>query len=497
MSMVVGGSESALAGVKAVTESYPLGGRLRIAPAPGAPDAPADRGPARATVGLEGGLGRWSGEGVGWGVKVGRAEAEVAAILTLEPERSTNFFNIAPRLMMNEADLAATGLLQTGSRAWYYLYAAGPPEKIVAFESWAKRRLERGPTVGACEHGRPEVRASVDRAKRCLSLTALLAAILAGVAIALGTRRFVERHLDGCAVMRCLGATQAKLTSLYGVEFALLGLLACAAGCVLGYVAQEAIAATMANLLRADLPAPGMLPAAQGFLVGLVLLLGFALPPLLQLKGVPAVRVSRRESGTMKGGAVAGYVAGLGSLAPLLMWQAGDLAMGGYVIGGLAGAVVVFFAVAWACLRLVTNRRFISLIGSRNIVLRHGLANLRRHARGNAVQIASLALGLTAVLLLTFTRNDLVDAWRRTAPPDAPNRFLIGVQPDQREPVRQHFAARGMAAPELFPMVRGRLLALHRTPVVESESTDQPARRLGQAGVHPSLLTAAPGPPTL
>src|SRR5258707_15201073 len=118
---------------------------------------------------------------------------------------------------------------------------------------------------------------------------------------------------------------------------------------------------------------------------------------MLQLKGVPAVRVIRRESGTMKGSAAAGYVAGLVSLAALLMWQAGDLVMGSYVIGGFPGAGVGFFAVAWAALRLVTNRKFIFLVGSRNVVLRHGLANLRRHARGNAGQNASLPPRLTAV----------------------------------------------------------------------------------------------------
>src|SRR5258708_34270424 len=103
----------------------------------------------------------------------------------------------------------------------------------------------------------------------------------------------------------------------------------------------------MGNVRGADLPAPGRLPGARGFLVGLVLLLGFALPPLLQLKGVPAVRVIRRESGTMKGGAVAGYVAGLGSLAPPLMWQAGDPAVGGSGVGGLPRPVVGLFAVGW------------------------------------------------------------------------------------------------------------------------------------------------------
>src|SRR5204862_4206389 len=115
-------------------------------------------------------------------------------------------------------------------------------------------------------------------------------------------------------------------------------------------------------------------------------------------------------------------------------------------------AVLVFFAVAWLALG------FLSRLQVRNRSVRYGLANLRRHARGNAIQVASLALGLTAVLLLTFTRNDLVDAWRRSAPPDAPNRFLMGVQPDQLRPIERFFAARGIDKPELYPMIRGRLV---------------------------------------
>src|SRR4051812_2992700 len=492
MSMVVGGEQSSLAGVKAVTDNYPLRGKLRIASAPGAADAPAEHGPARGTVWLEERLVTVLGKPVGSRIKVGRAELEVAAILTLEPERSVNFFNLAPRLLMNEADLAATDLLKPGSRASYYLYAAGAPASITALEAWARPKLERGQRVDTFETGRPEVRASVERAKRFLSLTALLAAILAGVAIALGTRRFVERHLDGCAVMRCLGATQGQLTRLYGAEFLILGIASCAVGCAAGYAVQAAIGATMSNLLRADLPAPGLLPAAQGCLVGLVLLLGFALPPLLQLKDVPAVRVLRRETGGASGLAFASYAAGSVALAALLIWQAGDMTLGGYVIGGFAAAVLVFFAVAWGALRLLTSRKTLSLMQGANPVLRHGLANLRRHARGNAVQVASLALGLTAVLLLTFTRNDLVDAWRRTAPPDAPNRFLMGVQADQVEPIDRFFIERGLKAPELFPMVRGRLVELNGKPVVESDYTEERARRLVEREFNLSYMTEPP-----
>jgi len=153
--------------------------------------------------------------------------------------------------------------------------------------------------------------------------------------------------------------------------------------------------------------------------------------------------------------------------------------------------VAAFFAVAWAVLRLLTHQKSISLVG--NSTLRYGLANLRRHASGNAVQIASLALGLTAVLLLTFTRNDLVDAWRRSAPPDAPNRFLIGVQPEQLEPLQAFFAAHGVAVPDLYPMVRGRLVAVNGRPVSEADYSEERAKRLVEREFNLSYMSELPG----
>lgn len=493
ISMARGAAGSQLAGVKAVTDNYPLRGRLRIAPAPNAPDAPAAAGPERGSVWLDERLINALGAPVGARLKLGNSEFTVAAVLTLEPERGANFFNIAPRLMMHRDDVPATGLVQTGSRVWYYLYAAGAPAAVADFERWVQSRLERGERVDNLESGRPEVRVSIDRAQRFLGLTALLAAILAGVAIALATRRFVERHLDSCAVMRCLGATQNRLLALYGAEFLILGATASALGCALGFVAQGAIAAALGELLRASLPAPSAAPALQGFLVGVVLLLGFALPPLAQLKNVPAVRVIRREAGTPRGGTLAIYAAGLAALSGLLVWQAGDLRLGLYVIGGFGVAVLVFTAVAFGVLRAISASAVARRLGARSSALRYGLANLRRHARGNAVQVASLALGLTAVLLLTFTRNDLVDAWRRSAPPDAPNRFLIGVQPDQLSAVRGFLAGAGVGGVELHPMVRGRLAAVNGKAVTEADFTDERAKRLVEREFNLSYADELPG----
>ena len=497
ISMVQSGPQdsprSLLAGVKAVTESYPLRGRLRIAPRLNAPDGFADGGPKPGTVWLDGRLTSALAANAGDTVRLGNAEFKVAAVLTLEPDRGANFFNIAPRLLMAASDVAATGLIQTGSRVTYQLIAAGERKSVDAFEAWARPRLERGQRIESLENARPEIRASLDRAQNFLGLTALLAAILAGVAIALATRRFVERHLDGCAVMRCMGATQWRLLSLYGTEFLVLGVAACGAGCLAGFGAQQLIAYWLASILQAPLPQPTALPALQGALVGLTLLLGFALPPLLQLKNVPAVRVIRRESGTPKGGALLAYALGFGTLVALLLWQAGDMKLGLTVVGGFSAAVVMFIGLAWAALRAASSAAAMRYFGARSPAVRYGLANLRRHSRSNALQVASLALGLTAILLLTITRADLIGAWRQASPPDAPNRFVVGIQPDQLQPVQEFFRAAGTPLPEVYPMVRGRLTAINGKPVSEKDYPEERAKRLVEREFNLSFMDALPG----
>ncbi len=478
ISMALMGEESQLAGVKAVSEGYPLRGHLRIARSPGAADAEAQGIPAPGTVWVEERLAGGLGTPAGGKLKLGKKEFQVAAVITLEPERSAGFFNFAPRVLMNIADVPSTGLVQTGSRVSYFQYAAGSPPVISRLESELRKNLGRGERMETLESGRPEIRAAVERAQRFLGLTALLAAVLAGVTIALATRRFVERHLDGVAVMRCLGATQSRLVRLYAGEFVLLGLCGCALGAALGYAAQAGLGAALAGVVHTDLPLPSLAPALYGVLVGLALLLGFALPPLVQLRNVPALRVMRREIAAPRPAAVLSYAAGFATVCALLVWQAGDLRLGGYVVGGFAVALAVFFGFSLVALHFLSR-------------LRMG-RQLRRHVRANAVQTAALALGLTALLLLTFTRNDLVDAWRRSAPPDAPNRFLIGVQPEQVAPIKDFLAQEHIEVPELYPMVRGRLVAVNGAPVSEAQYEDERAQRLVEREFNLSYMDELP-----
>ncbi len=486
ISMARGPDGAQLAAVKVVSANYPLRGRLRTATAANTADEEARGVPTPGTVWVDDRLLGALGMKVGQSIELGNATLRVERIVTVEPDRGVSFFNMAPRVLLNVDDLARTELIQTGSRVTYQLAIAGERPAVDGFESWVKPRLTRGQSLQSLENARPEIRAALDRAQQFLGLTALLAVILAAVAVGLATRRYVARHLDGYAVMRCLGATQARLFSLCFYEFVALSLAASVVGCALGLGAQAVISAALAGVVNATLPAPSAVPALQGIATGMVLLVGFALPPLIALKNVPALRVLRRDL-TVARTSVLAYVIGACALALLLVWQAGGVKLGLYVLGGFAAAVVVFALAAWLFLRGVASfSRFVTL------PWRFGLANLRRRAPANMVQIVSLAVGLVAILMLTFTRADLIDGWRAKIPVDAPNRFVLNIQPDQREPVQAFFRDERVSVPVTYPMVRGRLMAINGKPVDPEAYEDRP-RRLVEREFNLSFLSDLPG----
>jgi putative ABC transport system permease protein len=490
VSMARSGDSAQLSGVKAVSERFPLRGSLRTAPALNAPDAPTRSVPEPGTAWVDERMAVALSLKPGDTVELGAARFRVSAILTLEPDRSPSFINIAPRLMIRSGDLAGTGLVQEGSRVQYALLAAGERDAVRDFEAWATPRLGRGERLESLENARPEVRSSLERGERFVGLTALLAVILAAVAVSLSTRRYTGRHLDGYAVMRCFGATQGRLLKLCALEFAWLGLAASAAGCLAGFGAQHVIAAFVGNLIGTALPPPSPLPALQGFVTGMALLLGFAMPPLLQLRNVPALRVLRRDVGPPQQGAVFAWGLGVAVIAALLVWQARDLKLGLVVVGGFAGAFALFALLSYVALKLL-GRAVAALHGGRGIGWRYGLARLERHARASTLQILALALGLTAVLMLTFTRDDLLATWQASVPPDAPNRFIVNIQPDQRDALLQAFGEEKLAAPPMYPMVRGRFTA-HNGKPVEAEDYEERNRRLVDREFNLSYASVVP-----
>ncbi|MEP7371533.1 MAG: FtsX-like permease family protein, partial [Nitrosospira sp.] len=406
-------------------------------------------------------------------IELGAAYLTVTALITQEPDYSIGFINLRPRVLINKVDLPATGLVQQGSRVGYRLLVSGEDGVVENFRKWAQSRLTLGERIEGIRDARPEIKAALERAEKFLSLAALASVVLAAAAAALAVRRFTQRHLDGCAVMRCLGASQAAMLRLYLWHFAALGLIASGAGCLLGFFAQEALTFWLSGLVKAELPSPSVWPGVHGLLTGIVLLLGFALPPLLNLRSVSALRVLRRDIGMPNTHSLTGYALGLIALAVLFMWKAGDVRLGASVMGGFAAAIAVFGSLGFLLVKALAHMR-----GQTGGALRYGLASIRRRATASVVQAVALGLGLMALLALTLIRDDLLQNWRTSLPPDAPDHFLVNIQEDQLEPLAAFFDQHGLKRPPVFPMVRGRLTAINGKTIAAGDYADIRARRL-------------------
>lgn len=473
-SMAVSAGRSTLVAVRAVDASYPLRGAIRVSDRPFAADQARSGGPAPGTVWVESRLLGSLEIEPGSELSLGDAVFRVAGVLAGEPLAGGGLlFGAAPRVMLALADLERTGLVQPASRVRHRFLFAGDAAEVEAFRRAAEPVLAIGERLETAEDAQPQLRSALDRARSFLSLAALSAVLLAGVAVAMSARRFIARHLDGTAVMRCLGARQATVLRLYGLQLIWLGAAAIAVGGALGYLAQYGLERIMGTMLQIDLPAPSQWPLALGAATALVTLLGFALPPLLHLRHVPAVRVLRREAGAMSPAGLFAYAAGGAAIVALLLWYSTSPRLGLQVALGAVAALLLLAAVAFALLAVLrTVQPWLAP------AWRPGVRSLVRRRGSTVVQLMAFGLGLSVLLSLAVVRDDLIAAWGSALPADAPNRFLVNVQPEQVDELRAFFVDQGLAAPALFPMVRGRLVAVAGRPVDVETYEEERARNL-------------------
>ena len=490
-SMVVADGRPQLASIKAVSDNYPLRGKLRVAERINGPDAATDGTPAPGTVWGDAQLLLTLGVGTGATVELGESRFTVGRVITLEPDRGASFVNFAPRALIRLDALEATRLIQPASRVTYRLLIAGEPLAVSGYESWAKQRLGRGLRIESLESGRPELRVTLDRAEQFLSLVALLSALIAAVAIGLAARRFAERHLDGCAVMRAIGIRQRSLLLVLGLELLWVGLIGGLAGVALGALVHFGLVQMIAPLIQLPLPPPSIWPVLQSVAAGLVLLLGFGAWPFLRLAGVPPLRVLRREPDATRASPWVAMLLAVAAFVALLFWFASDRRLAAIAVGGFAGGAVVSVLVTGLALRLVAPLRRAGARLTRSPALRLALASWSRRQGAAIAQTVALAIGLMALMLLTVTRTDLLDSWRRASPADAPNRFVINVQPDQREAVESLLRSAGVKS-ELSPMVRGRLVTVNGEATGPERFADTRAQRLVDREFNLSYTDALP-----
>lgn len=467
-SVVVMGERLQLASVRAVDATYPLRGAVKTAPAPYAPDAITRGVPAPGSVWVDTRMLQELRAAIGDRVEIGNASFTIERVLTYEPGRGGNFFGAAPSVLMHAQDLAATGVLQPGSRATYAFAVAGGELAVAAFRAWVAPQAASSRRIMDTRSGNPSIARAIERVDRFIGLTSLLAVLLAGVAVAMGARRYSARHYDVSAMLRCLGATQRDILLLYGTQLLVIGVTASAVGCIVGWVGQEILQLLLRDLLPVRLPTPGMAPLALGFATGLLTLAGFALAPILRLRAVSPLRVLRRELTPLPASAWLVASAALGAML-LLMWRYTDsprLILG--VLGGALAAGIVLAGVGFGL--LAAGRRLIARAGA---TWRFGLSNLWRRPRASLAQVLAFGFTFMAMALMVLVRGDLLASWQRQLPADAPNHFAFNILPADVARVEQFFADHRIEAQALYPMVRGRLTTINGTAVTQAVTKEE------------------------
>ncbi len=474
------GGASKLVALKAVDSGYPLRGQLKVSSAPDQAEQGTREIPAPGRVWVDANLLDALALKVGDSLALGSSNLKIDRIIVVEPDRGAGFMNFAPRVMINRADLAATALVQPASRITYRLAVASNDQaNIKVFADWVAEREKsgefRGLRLESLEGGRPEMSSTLNRAEKFLNLVALLSALLSAVAVAIAARGFAARHLDQCAMLRVLGVSQRSMAASYVLEFAIVGMVASGLGVLLGFAVHFGFVLLLAGLVESALPAPSIWPVLFGLGMGLTLLAAFGLPPVLQLAQVPPLRVIRRDVGGLKATSGGVLLLGIAGFAALLMAASRDVLLGGIAVGGFLVAVLIFAGLSYVAVRLLrksvneqTAPRWL-ILATRQISARPAYA---------VVQVSSLAVGLLALVLLVLLRTDLISSWRKATPPDAPNRFVINIMPEQGADFVKNIEAQGVKKYDYFPMIRGRLVAINGKATMPEDFKDDRAKRL-------------------
>lgn len=468
LSVVFDGDRSQLTDIDAVTSGYPLRGKVMVADRPFATGKAAPGIPPPGEVWPDSRLLAALGGQVGSRISIGAADFRIGRVLISRPDEGGTFTGLVPNLLMNAADLPRTQLIQPGSRVTYAVLFAGSPDRIAAFKQWLSAHKRAGERLRDISTASPQIKSAVDRAGRFLSLASLVAVLLCATAVAMSARRYVARHLDSVALLKTLGATRRFIAWLTALQLLAVALIAAVIGSAIGYGAQAWLVYALRGLLASStLPSASLAPVGMGFLTAVALLAGFALPPLLQLSRVPAIRVLRRDIGPPRPLVLLAFGPAVAVVVLLIYWVVLDWKLFLGFTAGLAAFIAVLVLTGTLLVTAAGRLR-----GRAGIAWRYGVARLGRRRADSIVQIVAFGTGIMALLLLGIIRNDLDGDWRRSLPADLPNYFFINIPPQSRDAFISYLQARGARTSRMLPMIRGRLTAIDGRPVEKMRFAD-------------------------
>lgn len=448
-----------LSSIKAADDTYPLRGELKSAPAPFATET-VGGGPQTGEAWVEARLLTALDLKIGDSIDVGMKTLKLARVLTYEPDRAGNFYSLTPRVLINLGDLAATGVVQPGSRVSYRELWRGNAQALETYRQLIKPGLAANQRLQDARDGNRQIGGALGKAERYLNMASLVAVLLSGVAVALSATRFATRRFDASALLRCLGLSRRETMVLFSLQLTVLGLLASISGALLGWLAQLGLFALLHDLLPTDVPPGGLFPAVAGIGTGLVALAGFALPPLAALGRVPPLRVLRRDMLPIPSSTWMVYGVALGALG-LIMWRLSlDLVLTFALLGG--GVIAALVLGGLLLLLLKSLRR---MLARASLPWRLGLGQLLRHPLAAAGQSLAFGLILLSMALIALLRGELLDTWQNQLPKNAPNYFALNILPADKQAFTNHLIAVLAQSAPLYPVVPGRLISINGEPV--------------------------------
>ncbi|MEQ1559413.1 MAG: FtsX-like permease family protein [Methyloglobulus sp.] len=477
-SVLIEHDEMLLAGVKAASTHYPLRGYLKTTTSDYSAEAIEHQGPESGKAWVEKRVLTALKLNLGDVVTVGEKKLTVTKIMTYEPDKQGDIYSFSPRLMMNKQDLQETGIVQPGSHVHYFYQFSGEPSQLSEFKSWVKPQLNLAQRIMDIHEDRPELGSALNRAERYLGLSSILVIIISGVAIAMATRRYTERHLDATAILRCLGSKQSDVLWLFVSQFVILGLVVSALGCLLGWFGQEMLFRLLKDLLPQTVAKPSLLAVFLGLISGMIVLLGFALPPLLRLKDVSPSRVLRRDLEPLPTSAWLVYGLSAGLVTVLIWRYTQDLTMTATIF--CFGLIALLFLGFLVYLLLMLARRFLPAMG---LNWRFGLQGLLKNSRATISQILAFTITLVAMALSFTVRNDLIENWHKQLPDHAANHFALNIFAEQLPKLQKDFTEQGIEGSQFYPVVRGRLTEINGVPVQKVVSKDSQ----GESATHREL----------
>ena len=470
--VLIENDELLLAGVKAVSNLYPLRGELKTTQTDFEQETVQQSGPNQGEVWIDSRVLAMLKLAVGDELTVGETPLTVSQIITYEPDKRGDLYSLSPRVMISDADLEATKVLQPGSHVHFFYQFSGEADALAAFTAWVKPWLIPGQRLMDVQEDRPELGSALSRAERYLGLSSIIVILIAGVAIAMSTRRYSERHFNATAILRCLGCKQNDILVLFLYQFVILGIIACSIGSILGWFTQEVLFELLRDLLPAKVAAPSLIAVMLGFLTGFAILIGFALPPLLRLKKVSPLRVLRRELEPLSSSAWIVYGLALVLISGLIWRYTEDYKLMLAIIGGgLATAALS------GVLLLGLLKQLRKLLPHVSLSYRLGLQGVLRNPVASVTQILAFSITLLAMLLSFTVRNDLIQDWQQQLPEDAPNHFAMNILPDQVSQFEQYLVQQAIPAAQIYPVTRGRLVGINDVPVQQIVSKDSQGER--------------------